>query len=228
MQIESELNKNSFEAKTMLKIKDSLKGDKKFAAEPKATADSKDPAPQPKIKGLVPMPMAIGASDGEWTYLGRYIQQNTYPSIFEWETRMRPYTGTAESTGLYDVYYHHKHEKFSYTEGRGCHEHETGWSYACVLKIVPLDSNGRKYNLSGAKYGTYLLTMAGGTKGLFAAWLYRIRVFDNVTHQMLINVTSEENSSVSGKFRDGDYNILNVRSSSPFYRAMKMSNCFRH
>ena len=228
MQIESELNKKSFESKTMQKIKASLKDDKKFTAEPKATSVNKDPAPQPKITGLVPMPMAIGASDGEWTYLGRYIQQNTYPSIFEWETRMRPYTGTAESTGLYDVYFHHKHEKFSYTEGRGCYEHETGWNYACVLKIVPLDSNGRKYNLSGTKYGTYLLTMGGGTKGLFGAWLYRIRVFDNVTHQMLINVTSEENSSVSGNFRDGDYNILNIRSSSPFYTAMKMSNCFHH
>ena len=221
MQIAAEFNKKSIEAKTMLKIKDSLKNDKEFTKEVK-------PAPveeQPKIKGLVPMPMAIGASDGEWTYMGRFIQQYSYPSIFEWETRMKPYTGTTEANGLYDVYFNHRHEKLDFSEGRGCHNHENGWAYACVIKIVPLDFNGRRYNQSGTKFGTILLTMGGGTKGLFTAYLYRVRIFDNVTHQMLVNVTSKENSSVSGNFWDGDREVWDIRSNSPFYTAMKISNC---
>lgn len=219
MQIAAEFNKKSIEAKTMLKIKDSLKNDKEFTKEVK-------PAPveeQPKTKGLVPMPMAIGASDGEWTYMGRYIQQNSYPTIFEWETRMKPYTGTTESTGLYDVYFNHKHGAFS--EGQGCHDGEFGFSYACVIKIVPLDNNGRRYNLSGTKYGTYLLTMSGASKGAFAAWLARVRVFDNVSHNMLINVTQNENPTIMGNFRDYENNLWTIRTQSPFYMAMKMSNC---
>ena len=229
MQIATDINKKSIEAKTVLKIKDSLKNDKEFTKEvkPKQEPVPQNTAPLPKITGLVPMPMAIGASDGEWTYMGRFIQQNSYPSFFEWETRMRPYTGTTESTGLYDVYFNHRHGASSSSEEfLGCEAYETGFRYGCVIKIVPLDSNGRRYNLSGTKYGTYLLTMSGASKGTFAAWLHRIRVFDNVTHQMLINVTSREDSSIMGNFRDYDYNIMmNVRESSPYYTAMRMSNC---
>ncbi len=229
MQIATDINKKSIEAKTVLKIKDSLKNDKEFTKEvkPKQEPVPQNTAPLPKITGLVPMPMAIGASDGEWRYMGRYIQQNSYPSFFEWETRMKPYTGTAESSGLYDVYFNHRHGASSSSEEfLGCEAYETGFRYGCVIKIVPLDSNGRRYNLSGTKYGTYLLTMSGASKGTFAAWLHRIRVFDNVTHQMLINVTSREDSSIMGNFRDYDYNIMmNVRESSPYYTAMRMSNC---
>jgi hypothetical protein len=67
--------------------------------------------------------------------------------------------------------------------------------------------------------------MGGGTKGLFSAYLSRVRIFDNVTHQMLVNVTSRENSSVSGNFHDYDRDIWEIRSNSPFYTAMKISNC---
>lgn len=226
MQIATDINKKSIEAKTVLKIKDSLKNDKEFTKEvkPKQEPVPQNTEPLPKITGLVPMPMSIGASDGEWTYMGRYIQQNNYPTIFEWETRMRPYTGTAESTGLYDVYFNHRHG-LPLSEGQGCHIHETGWNYACVIKIVPLDFNGRRYNQSGTKFGTILLSMGGGTKGLFSAYLSRVRIFDNVTHQMLVNVTSRENSSVSGNFHDYDRDIWEIRSNSPFYTAMKISNC---
>ena len=226
MQIATDINKKSIEAKTVLKIKDSLKNDKEFTKEvkPKQEPVPQNTEPLPKIKGLVPMPMSIGASDGEWTYMGRYIQQNNYPTIFEWETRMRPYTGTTESSGLYDVYFNHRHG-LPLSEGQGCHIHETGWNYACVIKIVPLDFNGRRYNQSGTKFGTILLSMGGGTKGLFSAYLSRVRIFDNVTHQMLVNVTSRENSSVSGNFHDYDRDIWEIRSNSPFYTAMKISNC---
>ena len=223
MQIETELDKKSIEAKTMLKIKDSLKNDKEFTKEvtPKQEPAVQNTAPPPQISGLVPMPMPIGASDGEWTYMGRYIQQNSYPTIFEWETRMRPYTGTTESTGLYDVYFNHKHGAIS--EGQGCLEYETGFSYGCVIKIVPLDNNGRRYNLSGTKYGTFLLSMNGSSKGTFLAWINRVRVFDNVSHNLLINVTRDENPSIMGNFHDD--NLWTIREQSPFYRAMGMSNC---
>ena len=127
------------------------------------------------------------------------------------------------------MYFNHKHEDFSYAEGRGCLAHEFGFNYGCVIKIVPLDNNGRRYNLSGAKYGTILLSMGGGSKGAYSAGISRVRIFDNVTHQMLINVTSQENSSIMGNFRDYDHNIMmNVRGSSPYYMAMKMSNCPRN
>jgi len=227
MQIESELNKNSFEAITMLKIKDSLKGDKKFAAEPKATAESKDTIPQPKIKGLVPMPMAIGASDGEWTYMGRYITGGSSSSILEWETRLHPYTGSVESDGLYDVYFHHEHyEQPGNYEGRGCCVFDFGGhrftsNYGCVLKIVPLNHNGVPFNQSGQKYGTILLSTRGGSKGAFSVDIQRLRIFDNVTHQLLVNI--EDRKQLNGNFQD--YMFHEIRENSPYMNAIKMSNC---
>ena len=77
MQIVTELNKKSIEAKTMLKIKDSLKNNKEFTKEVKPTPQEI----QPKITGLIPMPMPIGASDGEWTYLGRFIPPSNYSTL---------------------------------------------------------------------------------------------------------------------------------------------------
>lgn len=229
MQIESELNKNSFEAITMLKIKDSLKGDKKFAAEPKATADSKDTIPQPKIKGLVPMPMAIGASDGEWTYLGRFIPPRSYSTLLEWETRMTQYTGNAEANELYDVYFYHSH--YGKGDGQGCYVAPLNdgstirMGFSCVLKLVPLDRNGRPEKISGKTHGIHLFSMSGAAKGAFSARLGRVRTFDAVTHQLLIDVTSKQNPNFNGKFSDCDYNVLSIRNNSPFYKAMNMTTC---
>ena len=225
MQIASPLKRNSTEAKTMQKIKEPLKNNKDFAAPPKPdpTPVTSNPIPAPTRTGLAPLPMAIGAVDGEWTYMGRFIQQNSYPTIFEWETRMRPYTGTTESSGLFDVYYNHRHGASS--EGQGCGDEGYGFFYGCVIKIVPLNSNGLPYNQSGVQYGTHLLSINGGCKGTFGAGLQRLRTFDSVTHQQLINVTSRENPSLMGRFSDSAYEMWKVREKSPFYLAMKMSNC---
>lgn len=223
MQIAAEFNKKSIEAKTMLKIKDSLKNDKEFTKEVK-------PAPveeQSKIKGLVPMPMAIGASDGEWTYLGRYISGDSSSSVLEWETRLHPYTGSVETSGLYDVYFHHEHyEQAGNYEGRGCYVFDTGGGkftsyYGCVLKIVPLTHNGVPFNQSGEKYGTILLSTSGGSKGAYAVRIQRLRIFDKVTHQLLVNTADYK--QLNGSFQD--YMFYKIRENSPYMNAMKMSNC---
>jgi len=224
MQIEIKLNKKSFEYITMQKIKASLKDDKKFTAEPKATSVNKDPAPQPKITGLVPMPMAIGASDGEWTYMGRYIAPSNFSSPLEWQTRMTQYTGSSEANNLYDAYFYHSH--YGDGDGQGCPKGNIG-AYKCVLKFVPLDRNGRPEKISGGPHGTYLLSMTGATKGVFAAIITRVRVFDSVTHQQLINTTDEIKINKSGKngYTDADYYLMKVRHNAPYYKAMQMTGC---
>ena len=226
MQIEIKLNKKSFEYITMQKIKASLKDDKKFTAEPKATSVNKDPAPQPKITGLVPMPMAIGASDGEWTYLGRFIAPANFNSLFEWETKMERYTGNAESNNLYDVYYYHSH--YGTGDGEGCLMVDSPngpwhFGFASVIKCVTLDQNARPQKLSGINNGIFLLSIYGGCKGAFSAGIGRARVFDSSTHQLLIDETSRQNPKLNGNFRDYDHYVLQYRENSPFYIAMRMT-----
>ena len=222
MQIAAEFNKKSIEAKTMLKIKDSLKNDKEFTKEVK-------PAPveeQPKIKGLVPMPMSIGAYDGEWRYLGRFIAPANFNSLFEWETKMKRYSGNVESNNLYDVYYYHSH--YGNGDGEGClmvDSPKGPWHYgfACVIKCVSLDKNARPQKLSGINNGIFLLSMGGGCKGVFSARISRWRVFDSVTHQVLVDDTYEQNAKLNGNFRDYEYNVMQYRENSPFYIAMHMT-----
>ena len=228
MQIATDLKQNSLEDITMQKIKTSLKDDKKFTAEPKPTVDSKDTVTAPKITGLVPMPMAIGASDGEWTYMGRYISGGSSSSILEWETRLHPYTGSVETSGLYDIYFHHEHyEQVGNNEGRGCYvfdaNHPFISNYGCVLKIVPLTRNGVPFNQSGEKYGTILLSTRGGSKGAFGVGIQRLRIFDNVTHQLLVNIADFK--QLNGGFKDYDPNLNEIRKKSPYMQAIRMSNC---
>ena len=231
MQIATDINKKSIEAKTVLKIKDSLKNDKEFTKEvkPKQEPVSQNTAPLPKITGLVPMPMAIGASDGEWTYLGRFIPPRNYSALLEWETRMMPYTSSAESDNLYDVYYYHSH--YGKGDGQGCYVAPFNdgstirMGFSCVLKFVPLDRNGRPVKKSGGANGIHLFSMNGAAKGAFSARLSRIRTFDSVTHQLLVDVTSFQNPNLNGKFSDVDYNVLSIRNNSPFYKAMDMTTC---
>ncbi len=177
---------------------------------------------------LAPMPMAIGASDGEWVYLGRFISQKNYPSILEWETRMQPYTSNAETNGLYDVYYHHEHEGIG--EGQGCYTYQlkgmkrpSNSEYSCILKIVPLDKKGTRINKSGEQYGTRLISLSGGSKGAFSTRVQRVRTFDAVTHQMIENSTNY--SILNGKFVDYDSSVSTLRSNSPFFKARAISNC---
>ena len=227
MQIATDINKKSIEAKTMLKIKDSLKNDKEFTKEIK-------PAPeeiQPKINGLVPLPIPVGAYDGEWSYLGRFIPSGNYSTLLEWETRMMPYTGSAESDNLYDVYYYHSH--YGKGDGQGCLRVEVGngqtdhFGFSCVLKFIPLDRNGRPKNISGASHAIHLFSMRGAAKGAFSAGITRVRTFDSVTHQPLIDITNtsrDQDSNINGRFYDTNYSVLNIRNNSPFYKAMHMTS----
>ena len=232
MQIETDLKRNGLEDKTMQKIKEQVKGDKDFAAEPKTSpaSDSQTQNAAPKIKGLVPLPMEIGASDGEWTYLGRFIPPGNYSTLLEWETRMMPYTGSAETDNLYDVYYYHSH--YGNGDGQGCLRVEVGngqtahFGFSCVLKFVSLDRNGRPEKKSGGPHGIYLFSMRGGARGTFAAEISRVRIFDSVTHQQLTDITDtarDRNPNINGRFFDTDYKVLNIRNNSPFYKAMHMT-----
>ena len=228
MQISSEFTKKSIEAKTMLKIKDSLKNDKEFSKEvtPKQEPAAQNTAPLPKISGLVPMPMAIGAYEGEWRYLGRFIAPANFDSLSEWETKMKRYSGNVESNNLYDVYYYHSH--YGNGDGEGCsmvNSPNGSWHYgfACVIKCVTLDKNARPQKLSGINNGIFLLSMRGSSKGAFSARIIRCRVFDSVKHEVLFDNTSEQNPNLNGSFRDYDNNVMQYRNNSPFYIAMHMT-----
>ena len=177
---------------------------------------------------LAPQPMAIGSSDGEWVYLGRFISERDYPTILEWETRMKPYTSNAEANGLYDVYYHHEHEGKG--EGQGCYSYMLkGMSapdkteFSCILKIVPLDKKGVRINKSGNKFGTRLISMFGAPKGIFVTRILRVRTFDAVTHQMIENTTNY--SQLNGNFDDSASSVYTLRENCPFSKAMNMSIC---
>ena len=142
---------------------------------------------------------------------------------------MMPYTSSAESDNLYDVYYYHSH--YGKGDGQGCYVAPFNdgstirMGFSCVLKFVPLDRNGRPVKKSGGANGIHLFSMNGAAKGAFSARLSRIRTFDSVTHQLLVDVTSLQNPNLNGKFSDLDYNVLSIRNNSPFYKAMDMTTC---
>lgn len=181
---------------------------------------------------LAPMPMAIGNTDGEWTYLGRFLSTGNYATLFEWETRMTPYPGSAETDNLYDVYYYHSHEGKG--DGHGCVRVRNGngnishYGFSCVLRFIPLSRTGNPKNISGTSDGVRLLSMRGGIRGVFAAQIERVRIFDSVTHSQLVDITNtarDKNPGVNGKFYDsGNSTIINIRNSSPFYKAMHMTS----
>ena len=231
MQIASELKRKSIEDKTMQKIKEQVKNDKEYAATPKPnpSTSTQNSTSLPKISGLVPLPMAIGASDGEWTYLGRFMPPGNFSSPLEWQTRMTQYTGSAEADDLYDVYFYHSH--YGDGDGQGCPKGNSKNNnyYKCVLKFVPLDRNGRPEKISGGPHGIHLFSMSGATKGVFAASITRIRTFYSITHQQLIDVTNaniSDNKRLNGEYySDAGYGLVQVRHNAPYYKAMQMTNC---
>ena len=179
---------------------------------------------------LAPMPMAIGTSDGEWTYMGRFVSQRSFDSILEMETGLQPYTTNAENDpktkGFYDVYFHHEHEGNG--EGQGCYAYKlAGWSephksmYCCIIKTVPLNSKGQPHKKSGLKYATYLFSMSGGARGAYRVSMQRMRVYDAVTHELLFNNTDYK--FLNGNFVDWQHEEL--RKNSPYFKAYNMSNC---
>ena len=176
--------------------------------------------------GLAPLPHAIGSADGEWIYMGRFLQYQPSPTLLEWETRLVPYTKNGEIDNLFDVYFHHEHSGSG--EGQGCKFMRLPSGeilkshYACVLKIIPLDRNGRRIQKSGQQYATRLLSMSGRAKGAFAVRINRLRLYDNAAHSLIGDYTNYQ--QLNGSYQE--YMVdWNVKGSSPYYKAMEMSGC---
>ena len=172
----------------------------------------------PKTKGLVPMPMAIGAKDeGGWIYLGRFIAPANFKTFTEWETKMKRYTDSAEANNLQDVYYYHSH--YGDGDGEGCYNTGGGefLRFYCVIKCVPLDRNARPLKISGVEDGIFLLSMKGESKGIYSTYVQRIRVFDSVTHQLLEDLKPPIVQDAS------DQELYRFRKNSPYYIARGMS-----
>ncbi len=184
------------------------------------------------LAALAPNPVPVGANDGEWTYLGRFFSTGNYATLFEWETRMTPYNGNAETDNLYDAYYYHSHEGTG--DGHGCVRVRDGngnishYGFSCVLKLVPLNRNGSPKKISGKADGVLLLSMRGGIRGVFGSQIERVRIFDSVTHSQLVDITNtarDKNPGINGKFYDSSNSaIISVRNNSPFYKAMHMTS----
>lgn len=176
--------------------------------------------------GLAPLPHPIGSADGEWVYMGRFLQYQPSPTLLEWETRLVPYTKSGEIDNLFDVYFHHEHSGFG--EGQGCNfmRLPSGEilksNYACVLKIIPLDRSGRRIQKPGQQYATRLLSMKGVAKGAFAVRVERLRLYDNSSHKLIGNYSDYK--QLNGSYQE--YMVdWNVKGSSPYYKAMEMSGC---
>ena len=184
------------------------------------------------LAALAPMPMAVGAFDGEWIYLGRFISTGNYATLFEWETRMTQYSGSVETDNLYDVFYYHSHDGKG--DGHGCvrvresNGNIAHYGFSCVLKFIPLNRNGNPKKISGSSDGIRLFSMRGGIRGVFAAGIERVRIFDSVTHQQLVDITNtarDQNPNVNGNFYDSSNSaIISIRNNSPFYKAMHMTS----
>ena len=214
MQIATELNKKSIETKTMLKIKDSLKADKTFTSE---VPKQDKPKADNHYGRFAPLPQPIGSSDGEWVYLGRFIgtSGNTY---LEAILNMKPFESTTARDGVFDVYYNHTHDR--------CKYYETGYSYGCILKFVPLDTNGNKLQRRGVY--TELVDIGGGTKGAFAGSVKNVRRYDTATHELTETL-------VRDGYKDSELNpvtnygykgaVFSGVADSPFWRAFNNSKC---
>ena len=213
MQIAAEFNKKSIEAKTMLKIKDSLKNDKEFTKEiPKQDI----PKPVNNYGGFEPLPQPIGSADGEWIYLGRFIGPNN-KTYLENILNMKPFNGTTAQDGVLDVYYNHTHDRCSY--------YETGYSFGCILKLVPLDMNGNKLQRQG--FYTELVDISGGTKGIFVGSVISVRRFDTATHQLVETFVRDgyKDSALNPVTSYGYKGAEFMGVSNPFWYAFQNSKC---
>lgn len=175
---------------------------------------------------LAPLPQPIGSVDGEWIYLGRFLQYQPSPTVLEWETRLVPYTKSGEIDNLFDVYFYHEHS--GKDDGQGCKFMRLPSGgilksyYACVLKVVPLDRSGQRIQKPGEQFATRLLSMSGRSKGAFAVRINRLRMFDSATHNLISESTDSQqlNGSYNEVMAD-----LKVKGESPYYKAMEMSGC---
>ncbi len=221
MQIADPINKKSIDNKTLLKGKELLKNDKAFAVEAPKRETAK---PQDNYGKFAPLPQPIGSSDGEWVYLGRFTGQNNM-SYIENILSMQPFNGTTARDGVLDVYYHHTHDM--------CHYHEYGYSYKCILKLIPLDMNGNRISRRG--FYTELVDIAGGTKGAFSCAVTMVRKFDTATHELVETMTDKRvdyiywsNAKLNRRTDSGklmDALLYEYPKDNPFSTAMNTSNC---
>ena len=214
MQIETELKRKSVEEKTMLKIKDTLKSDKSFAAE---VPKQNKPKPKDNYGKFAPLPQPIGSTDGEWTYLGRFTGP-TNLTYLENILKMTPFNGTTAQAGVLDVYYHHTHDR--------CHYYDTAFGYFCILKFVPLDMNGNRLQSRGVY--TELVDIGGGTKGAFVGTVKSVRRYDTGTHQLVETYERDGyKDSLLNPVTSYGYKGAQFSGSgdNPFWRAYKDSKC---
>ncbi len=214
MQIASEFNKKSIEAKTMLKIKNTLKNDKSFTA---VVPKKEKPKTEDNYGRFAPLPQPIGSRDGEWVYLGRF--NGPYAKTYlERILKMKPFYGTTAQDGVFDVYYNHTHDK--------CDYQDCWYSYGCILKFVPLDMNGKRIHRRG--FYTDLVDIGGGTKGAFAGAVENVRRYDTETHILVETFVkegykdSELNPITSYGYKGSQFTNAN---DCPFWHAFRNSKC---
>lgn len=213
MQIESELNKKSFEYITMQKIKEQVKADKIFTKE----APSQDkPKPEDNYGKFAPLPQPIGSSDGEWIYLGRFVGP-TNKTYLENILEMKPFYGQTAQDGVLDVYYNHTHDR--------CHYGETTCEYDCILKFVPLDINGHRIQRRG--FYTELVDIGGGTKGAFSGSVRSVRRYDTATHELVETFVRDgyKDRALNPVDSYGYKGAMFSNADCPFWKAFQNSKC---
>ena len=238
MQMPEDIKRNSVKGKTMLKAKDVVKDNKDFAAkEPTSSNESKSPTDAtPKTQtGFAPLPQPIGSSDGEYTYLGRFIGPNNLTCL-ESILMMLPFNSSVACDGVYDVYFHHRHaldayNASGYRDGAFCQVtqrsdgHVFYYSYSCILKLVPLDRNGNRIQKKGVS--TLLVHMGVTAKGDYGYGVSKVRLYDTLTHEYVgtidswdfLNPKDTTSYSLSKKLNRKSFN------DSPFWIATRYSKC---
>ncbi len=216
LQIPTDIERKSIGEKTMLKAKEGVKGNKLFASE----GPKQEVTEEPIYGGFVPLPQPIGSRDGEWVYLGRFIGPSNY-SYLENILSMKQFTGTTAHEGVMDVYYYHTHDM--------CSSHEFGYGYSCILKLIPLDMNGKRFQRRG--FYTELVDIGGGTKGAFVGSVTKVRKYDTETHELVETLVKDSpadsrlNPLTSYGYRGSDFSEQRFSRDNPFKHAFNNSAC---
>ena len=227
LQIADSIKRKSVDDKTMGKLKELLKNDKKFAAEAlKQTGTSS----RTNITGFAPLPRPIGSKDGEWIYLGRFVGSSNILKLQN-IMQMNPYDSRAERDGVFDVYYFHSHNASNdRTSGLGCHVTYFGnnaknrlfYYYACILKFVPLDRHGTRIQRNGVN--TELVSMNVTAKGAYGVGISQVRKYDTASHNLVQTITVQGRSDVNDTPLGFVYSP-EKQAGSPFWRAAFHSQC---
>lgn len=227
MQIADPIKRKSTDGKTIGKLKELVKNDKKFVAEvPKQTPAS---AQQTTI-GFAPLPQPIGSKDGEWTYLGRFTGSSNILNLQN-ILQMNPYDSKAERDGVFDVFYFHSHNALNdRTSGSGCHVTYFGnnekdrlfYYYSCILKFVPLDRHGNRIQRNGVN--TELISMSVSAKGAYGVGISQVRKYDTASHNLVPTITVQGRTDLNNT-PPGFVYSPERQAGSPFWQAAFHSQC---